>query len=126
MPNLTPKFRHALKGELQDWLEQGLLTAEAAQRLRALYRLDELGQESSRRLAAVIFTIGGLLVGGGVISFVAANWESLPTGFKVALLFFILLGFHLTGYWLRYKRGSPRLGHALIFCGCLAFGANIG
>ncbi len=126
MPNLTPKFRHALKGELQDWLEQGLLTAEAAQGLRTLYRLDELGQESSRRLAAVIFTIGGLLVGGGIISFVAANWETLPTGFKVALLFFILLGFHLTGYWLRYKRGSPRLGHALIFCGCLAFGANIG
>src|SRR6185436_10844351 len=70
MPNLTPKFRHALKGELQGWLEQGLLTAEAGQRLRALYRLDELGQESSRRLAAVIFHIGGLLVGGGVISFV--------------------------------------------------------
>lgn len=126
MPNLTPKFRHALKGELQDWLEQGLLTAEAAQRLRALYRLDELGHESSRKLAAVIFTIGGLLVGGGVISFVAANWEVIPASLKIALLFAILLGFHLTGYWLRYQRNSPRLGHALLFCGCLVFGANIG
>lgn len=125
-PNLSPKFRHGLKGELGSWVEQGLLSAEAAARLTSIYRLDELGKESSRTLVAVIFTIGGLLVGGGVLSLVAANWELLPATLKVILLFAALIGFHLTGYWLRYRRDSARLGHALIFCGCLVFGANIG
>jgi uncharacterized membrane protein len=125
-PNLTPKFRSTLKGELPVWIEQGFLTEEAAGRLSTIYKLDELGKESSQTLAAVIFTIGGLLVGGGVISFVAANWEILPTTIKIFFLFAALLGFHLTGYWLRYRRNSPRLGHALLFCGCLVFGANIG
>src|SRR5262249_49831264 len=37
-----------------------------------------------------------------------------------------LLAFHAAGYWLRHKSDWPRLGHALIFCGCLVFGANIG
>ncbi|MEO6724567.1 MAG: DUF2157 domain-containing protein [Blastocatellia bacterium] len=125
-PNQSPLFRSALKGELNSWIDQGILAEEAAQRLNAIYELDQLGNESSRRLAAVIFTIGGLLVGGGVISLVAANWELLPTFIKVVLLFAALLGCHLAGYWLRYHRNSPRLGHALIFCGCLIFGANIG
>nr|MDQ3014062.1 DUF2157 domain-containing protein [Acidobacteriota bacterium] len=85
-PNLTPQFRSALKGELRYWMEEGLLTQESAARLSSVYKLDELSKESSRTLAAVIFTIGGLLVGGGVISFVAANWETIPTTAKVVML----------------------------------------
>ena len=77
-------------------------------------------------LSAVIFTIGGLLLGGGVISFVAANWEEISTPVKLTILFSALLGFHAVGYWLWRSAGWRRLGHALIFCGCLVFGANIG
>ncbi len=125
-PNLSAKFRAALKQELPAWVQDGLLSAESAEQLKQRYQLDKLEKESSRLLAAVLFTLGSLLLGGGVISFVAAHWEELPVGFKVGLLFAMLLAFHLTGYWLRFKRDSPRLGHALLFCGSLVFGANIG
>src|SRR5262247_1833035 len=124
--NRTVKFRAALKREIPAWIDQGILTGEAANRLNSIYDLDSLGKESSRLLAAVLFTIGSLLVGGGVISFVAAHWDEISRGPKVALLFAALLAFHIAGYWLRYRSGWPRLGHALIFCGCLVFGANIG
>ena len=126
LPNRSPKFRAMLKREVPAWVQEGILTDDGAERLNARYQLDHLGKESSRLLAAVLFTIGGLLLGGGVISFVTAHWEEIPVSVKVALLLAVLLAFHLTGYWLRYARGSPRLGHALIFCGCLVFGANIG
>jgi uncharacterized membrane protein len=125
-PNLSTKFRAALKAELPSWVQDGLLSTESAEQLNQRYQLDKLEKESSRLLAAVLFTLGSLLLGGGVISFVAAHWEELPVGVKVALVFALLLGFHLTGYWLRFKRDSPRLGHALLFCGSLVFGANIG
>ena len=125
-PNHSTKFRTALKQELSAWVQDGILSEESAAQLRQLYQLDQLEKESSRLLAAVLFTLGSLLLGGGIISFVAAHWEELPPGVKVVLLFAALLGFHLTGYWLRYERKMPRLGHALIFCGCLVFGANIG
>jgi uncharacterized membrane protein len=122
----TARFRADLKREIPLWLRDGIVSEDAARRLIERYALDALGKESSSLLAAVLFTIGGLLVGGGVISFVAANWDDIPTGFKVALLLAALVAFHAAGYWLRERRGSPRLGHALIFCGCLVFGANIG
>ncbi len=124
--NQTVAFRTALKRELPAWVRQGLLTEENAQRLAALYQLDRLSGESSRLLAAVMFTIGGLLLGGGAISFVAANWEAIPVAAKVVLLFVILIAFHATGWWLWQRRGWTRLGHALVFSGCLVFGANIG
>jgi len=124
--NRSAKFRAALKREIPEWMEQGILTEDKAEHLRSLYELDNLGKESSRLLAAVLFTIGSLLVGGGVISFVAAHWDEISRGPKVVLLFAALLVFHIAGYWLRYRSAWPQLGHALIFCGCLVFGASIG
>ncbi|MBL8204246.1 MAG: DUF2157 domain-containing protein [Blastocatellia bacterium] len=125
-PNKSSSFRSSLKQELPAWVQEGIVTEDAAQRLTSLYELDELRTESSSLLAAVIFTLGGLLLGGGLMSFVAANWEVLPTLVKVILLLLLLLAFHLAGYWLWHKKNWPRLGHALVFTGSLVFGANIG
>src|SRR5262245_28600857 len=124
--NRSVKFRAALKREIPAWTEQGILAEDNAARLRSLYELDDLRKESSRLLSAALFTLGSLMVGGGVISFVAAHWNEISRGPKVVLLFAALLIFHIAGYWLRYRSAWPRLGHALIFCGCLVFGASIG
>ncbi|MGH7150585.1 MAG: DUF2157 domain-containing protein, partial [Planctomycetota bacterium] len=70
---------------------------------------------------------GVLLVGGGIVSFVAWNWEALPAAAKLALIGGAMVAAHLAGHWLWRVRGtSPRLGHALTFLGTLIFGANIG
>ena len=124
--NMSNKFRAALRNELAIWIHKGIVTDETAKQLSSAYELDNLRHESTRLLSAVIFTIGGLLLGGGLISFVAANWEVIPTPMKLALLVSALLGLHSVGFWLRHSTNWTRLGHALIFCGCLVFGANIG
>ncbi len=124
--NLSGRFRSALKREIPLWLEAGLIGSGTADDLAGRYRLQELEKESTRLLAGVIFTIAGLLLGGGAIAFVAANWDSIPDPFKLTLLFGTLLGLHGVGFILWRKEKWRRLGHALIFCGCLVFGANIG
>jgi uncharacterized membrane protein len=124
--NMSTRFRAALRNELPLWIQKGLVSEEAAKQLSSAYQLESLKHESTRLLSAVIFTIGSLLLGGGLISFVAANWEVIPTPIKLALLFAALLSFHAVGFWLWHSKNWRRLGHALIFCGCLVFGANIG
>src|SRR5438093_363811 len=124
--NRTPQFRAALRRELTLWVKQGLVDEHAARRIVATYALDGLGKESSKLLTAVLFTIGGLLLGGGIISFVAANWQGIPSLLKAGMLLAAMIGFHAVGYWAGERRGAPRLGQALTFCGCLVFGANIG
>ena len=124
--NLSTKFRAALRNELPIWIQKGIISEQTAKQLSTAYQLDNLQHESTRLLSAVIFTIGGVLLGGGVISFVAANWEAIPTPIKLVLLFLALISFHAIGFWLWHTHDWRRLGHALIFCGCLVFGANIG
>lgn len=124
--NLSTKFRAALRNELPIWIQKGIVSEQTAKQLSNAYQLDNLKHESTRLLSAVIFTIGALLLGGGLISFVAANWDAIPTPIKLALLFFALISFHAVGFWLWHTHNWRRLGHALIFCGCLVFGANIG
>ena len=73
--NLRTKFRAALRNELPIWIQKGIISEQTAKQLSNTYQLDNLKHESTRLLSAVIFTICGVLLGGGVISFVAANWE---------------------------------------------------
>ncbi len=110
--NMSARFRGALKREIPLWLDSGILSPDGASALEARYRLGELESEGGRLLASFIFGIGGLLLGGGVLAFVAAHWATLGAAFKVALIFSGLLGFHGAGFYLWHFRGWPRLGHA--------------
>jgi uncharacterized membrane protein len=124
---ISNQFRELLKQELSIWQTDGLISAEQSAALSQKYRLDQMQKESTRLLLFVIYIIGAVLVGAGVISFVAANWESIPAAAKVAMIVALMVACHLIGYYLwRISARSPRLGHALVVLGTLVFGANIG
>lgn len=126
-PRGSGSFRRRLASELEGWKTEGLVTPDQAAKLTERYGLDALAQESRGTLLLAIYVIGALLVAGGVISFVAAHWDQMPTAPKVVLLFAAMLGCHGAGWWLWHVRGSyPKLGHGLVFLGTLIFGANIG
>lgn len=116
-------FRVGLRRELASWVRDGVVDERTAASLSNRYALADLAQESGHQVATSIFTIGSLLIGGGLIAFVAAHWTNIPIPGKVTLLFAALLALHATGY--RFLLTSPRLGSALIFTGTLAFGANL-
>ncbi len=117
-------FRARLRRELPDWRAEGLLGEDAAAALARRYHLDEEGVSIA---AAAIYTLGALLIGGGVISFVAWNWDDLGRAAKLTILFAALVAAHGTGYWMwRIAGRLPKLGHALMLLGTLVFGASIG
>ncbi|MFQ5844254.1 MAG: DUF2157 domain-containing protein [Planctomycetota bacterium] len=117
-------FRARLKRELPRWRQGGILDEGAARTLAARYHLDEEGVSAA---AAAIYTLGVLLVGGGVLSFVAWNWADISTPFKLLLITGALVAAHGTGWWLwRVSGRLPRLGHALVLLGTLIFGADVG
>jgi uncharacterized membrane protein len=117
-------FRAALARELPLWRDEGLVDERAAAELTARYRL---GEGNADLAAAAIYTLGALLVGGGVISFVAWNWDALHDVAKLALGGAVMTAFHAVGWWLwRVRATWPRVGHALMLVGTLVFGADIG
>jgi len=121
-------FRKTLRRELEEWVRDGVVSGEQAARLSERYRLDRLETEAHGTLLNTIFLIGAVLIGCGVVAFVAAHWADIAKTVKVVLLLAAMLAAHAAGYRLWHKRSNPRphLGHALTVLGTLIFGANIG
>jgi len=119
-------FRRVLRGELAEWVEDGLVSKDQARRLRERYALGEIELESNRMLMNTVFLLGVALIGCGVLAFVAAHWVEIPKGGKVALLLAGMLAAHGAGYWFwQVKKTRPYLGHALTLLGTVIFGGNI-
>lgn len=118
-----------LAGEMPAWLRDGLLTEDQAKRIRARY--DFVGVELERRagpgrLVQAVSVLGALLVGAGVLTWVAANWDGMPDAVRLLMIFGSVAGFHWGGYELAFRRGThPYVGQALLFVGSACYGAGI-
>jgi uncharacterized membrane protein len=119
-------FRSQLQRELPRWIARGIIPESAATQLSEHYRLGEINRDIGRLFSLTIMIIAGLLIGGGIITFVAAHWESIPSAVKIAGGVALLIGSYAAGWRMIATPKRERLGHALLFLGTLIFGADIG
>ncbi|MEO1132901.1 MAG: DUF2157 domain-containing protein [Cyanobacteria bacterium J06639_1] len=126
-------FRRQLDRSLNDWVNEGLIEVEQRDRLRSYYRLDELPAAATSKFAAVLLTIGGLLIGLGIVTFVAANWAAIPRSVRALGVLMLTLGFNTAGFFwwttdgehLRLRPRVKTLGSAMLLVGQLGWGASI-
>ncbi|MBI3269332.1 MAG: DUF2157 domain-containing protein [Planctomycetes bacterium] len=128
-PAPSAQFAAWLAGELAAWRMAGIVSADQEKAIWGQYDLSEAAADrrGAPRLLIVIFSLlGGLLVGTGVLLFLAANWEEIPKPFRVGLvLVFTGAAYHF-GYQLGYHRKThPRTGEALVLLGAMLYGAGI-
>lgn len=110
---------HAL---LSRWVQAGLLEEATAERIRT-FEADRTPEQRLRWPAILAIAFGALMVGGGLLLFVAAHWDSLsPTAWFLTVLSKVAV-FHLAGAW--FTERMPRLATALHGLGTLALGAGI-
>ena len=115
-------FRKQLERRLPNWIQQGWVTDESARRI-----LDDViaGESRGPRYLTLAFSLlGVILIGSGVITFFAANWDSMAKLTKLAVLF--------ASMWTAYalsgvlgRRELPLIGGALLLLGVILFGSNI-
>ncbi|MBI3331744.1 DUF2157 domain-containing protein [Candidatus Peregrinibacteria bacterium] len=113
-----------IQDALRYWQEEGLLSKEKARELQE--SLKDADDHVPNKAIRIFSAIGGILIGLGVILFVASNWSELTSSVKTAIL---ILGMLLTGYAgydLAYVRKTyEKTGLALLFVNVLIFGASI-
>ncbi|MBI5847249.1 MAG: DUF2157 domain-containing protein [Nitrospirae bacterium] len=121
-------FLGKLRAEMGSWVEKGFISQEQRDRILFHYRAvsEVQTRAGSGRLITVVSVLGSVLVGLGIILFVASNWHAIPKAGKLALLFTTMIGMYSAGYYMRYTRQNyVKVGASLIFLGTMAFGANI-
>ncbi len=124
-PSPDDRFRRQLADLLDTWVEQGLIQPAQRDRLREYYQLESLSRTAGSRFTLLLLLLGAVLVGLGVISFVAANWDAIPRSARALGSLALMAGLQVAGLRL-WQQGSPRLGSALLMAGELSLGAAIG
>lgn len=83
------------------------------------------GEDAQKRTIKIIVTISAILVGAGIFSFIAANWQEMGKFIKIAVILFFMLAFYAAGWYLKEKKDYPKTGNALILLGLITYGAGI-
>ncbi len=124
----SEKFRYQLRQEAQQWRDEGLISPETYEQLATRYRLQELDSASRDRFILIVLGLGFILLGLGVITFVAANWQTWSRPIQVLLLLGLFMGTNCTGFylWRSPDQRQSRLGQGLLLLGALSLGANLG
>ncbi len=121
-------FEKRLKEELELWLEEGIISAEQKERLLSRYQVLEEADETAGpgRLITTVSMLGAVLIGAGIILFIASNWAEIPRWGKLFMIFSSMLTCYGLGFYLGYEKKSyPTVGGALIFLASIIFGAGI-
>ena len=114
--------------------EAGLISAEQRDKIIAHFGLKEDGG----KFLVIVSFIGAVLIAAGITLLIAAHWNDIPRGVKIATGLLLMLGFHAGGWWLSTLRSSPatedgrevqgkyrKTGEALHLIGSCLFLANI-
>ncbi len=124
----TPRFVSRLREEVEAWLEDGTVTDEQAQAILARYPDYPPGHEASRRrqgLVTGLSILGGVLIGLGVITFFAANWDEIPKTVKLASLIAAMALSYGAGYAIWQRSGPTAYAAAFVLLGCIVYGAGV-
>ena len=122
------RFVSRLREEVEAWQRDGTITGEQAQALLARYPDYHPGHEASRRrqrLVTGLSIVGGILIGLGVITFFAANWDEISHEVKLASLIIGMLLSYGAGYALWQRSGPTAYAVAFVLLGCIIYGAGV-
>ena len=104
--------------ELDYCESEGFITSEQKNEILGNYEI-----KGSLNFIRVVVTIGAILVGLGILSFIASNWNGISHLGKLLIIFGAFLGVNLVGDLL--EENYPKTGRSFIYLGTLVYGAGI-
>jgi hypothetical protein len=107
---------------LERWSDAGLLDEGTMARIRT-FEQQHAGSGRLRWPILAAWTFGAVMVGGGVLLFVAAHWDTLSPAQRFTLVLLLVGGFHAAGAAASAR--SAGLSQALHAVGTVAFGAGV-
>jgi len=85
----------------------------------------EKKEDTQKRTIRIITIIGAILVGVGIFSFIAANWQEMTKIIKVLIIVIAMISSYTGGWFLREKWHYEKTGEALLLLGAIIYGAGI-
>lgn len=107
---------------LARWSDAGVIDAATAERIRA-FEAQHAGSTRLRWPILIALGFGGLMVCGGILLFVAANWDALSPAQRFALVLVLVASFHAMGAFTSER--FPAMSEAMHAVGTVVLGSGI-
>ena len=82
---ITEKFRRQLRQEAKLWQTEGLIDNYLYEQLSERYQFYSLEKTANSRFITFLISLGSILLGLGIITFVAANWQEWSKELKIVI-----------------------------------------
>ncbi|MFJ7754442.1 DUF2157 domain-containing protein [Peribacillus muralis] len=115
---ITKKQFDFLKNEFTYLERGGVISEQEKERMLASYAV-----KGNLSFVTILLSIGALLLGLGILTFVASNWIYLNKSLKLLLILACLIGVNFAGVKLQVR--FPKTARSLHYVGILIFGAGI-
>lgn len=119
---MSSSYRKKLAEDLPRWVDAGWVLPEGAQAILAEVAAEE--PDRKNRFVGILSILGAVLIGAGVISFIAANWQEMPRLFRLGLMISLLWAAYATAAFL-FARGLALFAHGAVLVGSVVFGASV-
>ena len=116
-------LKNDLKAEIEDWVEEELITTSHAEKICARYGVDYHSGASSFAYRLLI-TLGYLFIGLALIVLIGGNWEDIPRALRMTGLIALTTVTQFAGVRL-YHQQKPVAACGIFFLGNLFYGASI-
>ncbi len=108
----------------KELLEQGL-SIEVIQKNFDMVEFGKKKEDISKKTINIIVTIGVVLIGAGIFSFIAANWTVMTKFIKISIILISMISSYCAGWYLKEVFGFEKMGGAFILLGSIIYGAGI-
>lgn len=118
-PITISKNRYSfLESTLKNALHEGTLDETSYSKIMSQYTPSQ-----SINFVKILIAIGSLLLGFGVLSFIASNWDILTRPVRLFVIISFLLAFNSVGFYIKDK--YPKSSAGLFYVATLIYGAGI-
>ncbi len=129
-PNLADNIQSSLSlGQSKEEIYANLLgqgfSIETIQSNFQKIETQEHKEDTSKRTIRIIVTIGALLIGAGIFSLIASNWQGIPRLNKIIIIITSMLISYTLGWIIKEKSQLNKTGETLILLGAIIFGGGI-
>jgi uncharacterized membrane protein len=114
---LTKSQFNFLEEELEYCKKSNLITLDQKNEILDHYSMRGLN------FVKVILTIGCVLIGLGVLSFIASNWDAMSKIIKFLVIIAAYIGVNITSY--KLQESYPKTSRSLLYLGASIYGAGI-
>lgn len=106
-----------LKQELRFLEETEVLPGGKAKEIEKLYEVQRLS------FTKTLLYVGSILIGAGVLSFIASNWDEIGKTVKFLFIIGLFIACNLAGF--KMEKNYPKTSKGLYYLGVIVFGAGI-